>query len=307
MKDKIIIICGSTCSGKSSLAIELSKRLNSAVISADSMCVYQDFDIGTAKPSKEERAIVPHYLIDVVKPTVNYSIADYKENAEQVIQTLLQKDMPPIICGGTGFYINSLIYDLSYGGGGENTQIRNKLNDEYKQFGIDYLWNKLFEVDSVSCKSIEKNDVKRVIRALEIFYNTGIPKSEIKDDFKPKRPYVAFCIDYPREELYKRIELRVDEMIKNGLVEETKKLVDDGLSLENNAMQGIGYKEIYAYLKGEITLNEAIDLIKINTRHYAKRQITFFKKLPGLIHLDSKLSTEQMIEIILSEYKKLPT
>ena len=299
-----VIICGSTCSGKSSLAVNVAKKLNTAIISADSMCVYTYFNIGTAKPSEKDLSEVTHYMIDVADPFKPFSIADYKNAAEPIVNDLISKNKNPVVCGGTGFYINSLIYDISYGNGGENPEIREKLKREADDFGADYLWNKLYEIDEISAKNIEKNDSKRVIRALEIFYSTGTKKSDIKDTLTPKRPYKAFCIDFPRAELYERINVRVDEMISNGLIDEVQTLINKGLTLQNNAMQGIGYKEIYAYLKGETTYEDCIELLKQNTRRYAKRQITFFKKLDGLIHLDPKLGVDGMTEIIINSLGK---
>ena len=301
---ELIIICGSTCSGKSSLAVNVAEKLNTSVISADSMCIYKGFNIGTAKPSEKDMKRVKHYMIDVADPFKPYSVADYKNTAEKIVDEILSQNKNPVVCGGTGFYINSLIYDMSYGNGGENSEIREKLKEKLQLVGAEKLWNELYETDKVSAENIEKNDSKRVIRALEIFYSTGKKKSDMRDTLNSKRPYKAFCIDYPREELYERINARVDQMLACGLVDEVQGLINKGFTLQNNAMQGIGYKEIYAYLKGETDYETAVETLKQNTRRYAKRQITFFKRTEGLIHLNPSVGEEKMAEIVLNSLEK---
>lgn len=301
---ELIIICGSTCSGKSSLAVNVAEKLNTSVLSADSMCIYKGFNIGTAKPSEQDMKRVKHYMIDVADPFKPYSVADYKNTAEKIVDDILSQNKNPVICGGTGFYINSLIYDMSYGNGGENAEIREKLKEKLQLVGAEKLWNELYETDKASAEKIEKNDSKRVIRALEIFYSTGKKKSDMRDTLTPKRPYKAFCIDYPREELYERINARVDQMLECGLIDEVQGLINKGFTLQNNAMQGIGYKEIYSYLKGEMDYETAVETLKQNTRRYAKRQITFFKRTEGLIHLKPSVGEEKMAKIVLNSLEK---
>ena len=283
--DKVLIICGPTASGKTALAIECAKLLNTEIISADSLYIYKDLNIGTAKPTIEEREGIIHHLIDVCSPTDTFTVSQFKGLAEPIIKSLHQKGKTPIICGGTGFYINSLIYDLSYGKGEGNLEVREKYKKLAEDFGNDYVYNELLKVDEESAKKLHQNDVKRVIRALEI-YESGVKKSEIKDDLTPKYDYKAYTINFPRETLYERINKRVDIMFDLGIIDEVKALMDKGITLENQCLQGIGYKETYAYLMGESTLEEAKELIKLNTRHYAKRQITFFKKLKNLTYLE---------------------
>lgn len=282
MKKKILIICGPTASGKTALAIECAKRLNTEVISADSLYIYKGLNIGTAKPTIEEMDGIVHHMIDVSLPTDTFTVSQYKELAEPIINKLHNDNKIPIICGGTGFYINSLLYDLSYGLGEGNLEVREK----YKKLALDngnrYVYEILANVDPESANKLHYNDVKRVIRALEI-YESGQKKSDIKDDLTPKYDYTAIAIDYPREELYFRINKRVDLMFDLGIVEEVKGLLNSGITIENQCLQGIGYKEVYSYLNGELSVDQAKDLIKLNTRHYAKRQITFFKRLPNLI------------------------
>ncbi len=296
---KIIIVCGPTASGKSSLAFELAKKLNTEIISADSLCVYKNLDIGTAKPTKEERNIVKHHLIDVVNESENFSVFDYEKMALPIIDDLLSKGKTPIICGGTGFYINSILYNLSYGKSCENAKIRQELNDLAKERGNEYVYNLLQSVDKESADKLHPNDLVRVIRALEIFYSTGEKKSNQNDKVIPRYDYVAVTIDRDRQELYNRIELRVDEMLKDGLIDEVKSLIDKGIDKSHQCMQGIGYKEVYdAIISNDYSSLEY--LLKLNTRHYAKRQITFFKKLPNLQYVskDINIAIEQILKMI---------
>ena len=295
---KILIICGPTASGKTALAVECAKLLNTEVISADSMYVYKNLDIGTAKPTHEEMQGVKHHLIDVVSPKENFSVSDYKNLAEPIIKDLLAKNKIPVICGGTGFYINSILYDLSYGGSEANLEVRNYYLNLAKEKGNEYVYNVLVQKDFESAKKLHYNDVKRVVRALEIF-ESGKKKSELNDKLVPKYNYSAYSINFERNQLYDRINQRVDIMINSGLVGEVKNLLDSGVALDCQCMQGIGYKEILQYLTGEITLDSAIELIKLNTRHYAKRQNTFFRRLPNIQYLhpsDAKLLAKGIID-----------
>ena len=285
---QLLIICGPTASGKSELAAECAKMLGSEVISADSMYIYKGLDIGTAKPVKEEMRGVTHHMIDVADFFSSFTVSDYERTALPVVKSLISRGKVPVICGGTGFYINSLLYDFSYGNGQCAPLVREKYKALAEIFGNEYVYGILQRCDPETAKKLHHNDVKRVIRALEIFEN-GIKKSDITDELIPRFSYSAYCIDYPREKLYERIDKRVDKMIACGLVEEVKKLIEAGVTSKNQCMQGIGYKETYAYLTGKCTLEEAADAIKLNTRHYAKRQITFFKKLPGLVFLQPDL------------------
>lgn len=281
LNNKLLIICGATATGKTALAVECAKRLNSEIISADSMNVYKTLDIGTAKPTENDKENVVHHLIDVVEPDKTFTVSEFKALAEPIIKKLHNSGKIPVICGGTGFYINSLLYDLSYGNGEGNLEVRDKYKKLAAEKGNEFVFSILKEKDPETAEKLHFNDVKRVIRALEICEN-GKLKSEIKDSFIPKYDYRAYAIDYDREELYTRIENRVDKMIESGLVTEVKNLIEKGITIQNQCMQGIGYKEIYAYLNAEISLDEAVAQIKLNTRHYAKRQITFFKRLPGI-------------------------
>ena len=297
LMNKILIICGPTASGKSDLAIECAKLLDSEIISADSMYIYKDLDIGTAKPNKDEMQGIKHHLIDVVSPFNSFSVSDYKQMATPIIDEIISRGKIPVVCGGTGFYINSILYDLSYGNGQANLEIREKYNILAQEKGNQYVFNILQKLDNETAKKLHYNDIKRVIRAIEI-YESGIKKSDIIDDFKPKYNYKAYSIDYPRETLYNRINSRVDLMIKNGLIGEINELLRMGVDKNCQCMQAIGYKEILEYIDGNITFEQAVDKIKLNTRHYAKRQITFFKKLDvqKLMPDDTKILAKTIIE-----------
>ena len=297
-KARVLIICGPTASGKTELAVECAKLLKTEVISADSMNIYKYLDIGTAKPTLSEMQGVIHNMIDVVDPRESFSVGDYKELAKPILERLISDGKIPVICGGTGFYINSLIYDFSYGNGACRPEIREKYKNLAEIKGNEYIYRLLKEKDLESASAIHCNDLKRVIRALEIYEN-GVKKSEIRDEKIPVYPYKAYSYDVERDILYDNIDNRVDKMIEKGLVNEVKRLTALGITDKNQCMQGIGYKEIYEYLSGKTTLAEAIEKIKLNTRHYAKRQITFFKKLNGLVYIkktDVKKTAEKIIE-----------
>ena len=284
-KNSLIVICGPTASSKTALAVALAKKIDAEIISADSMNVYKGLDVGTAKPTREEMQGVIHHLVDVVSPFDTFSVGDYSELARPIVNDILSRGKTPIICGGTGFYVNSILYDFSYGNTPANFEVRDKYKKLAEEFGNLYVYNILKEKDPVTANKLHVNDLKRVIRALEISEN-GKNKSDINDQMIPVYDYNAYFINYPREVLYDRINRRVDIMIKNGLVEEIKNLVNQGVLESHQCMQGIGYKEILPYLRGEIDLSTAIEQIKLNTRHYAKRQLTFFKKLNGLTALN---------------------
>lgn len=302
LNGKTVIICGATASGKTDLAVALALKTGGEVISADSMTVYKGLNLGTAKPNKTELRGVEYHLLDAASPFDNFSVGDYKELAEPILERILGEGKTPIVCGGTGFYVNSLIFDYSYGKAPANLEARKKYIDLAVENGNAYVYDILKKVDPLSANKIHENDLKRVVRALEI-YESGIPKSAISDEKKPKRDYAAFSIDFPREILYERINRRVDEMIKNGLVNEVQSLINLGVTDKNQCMQGIGYKEIYSYLTGNVSLEEAVEQIKLNTRRYAKRQITFFKnQLPGVINLPP-VSAEENAEYIIDKLK----
>ena len=297
---KSIIICGPTASGKTALSVLLAKKLNTDVVSADSLYIYKGLDIGTAKPTKEEMQGVMHHLIDVCSPFDNFSVSDYESLASKVVDDLLSSDKTPIICGGTGFYINSLIFDLSYGKVAENPDIRQKYNDLALEKGNGAVHDVLKKIDPKSAEDIHQNNLKRVIRAIEIYEVSGKRKSEIDDGNNVKRDYLAYTINFDREVLYNRIEKRVDIMLKDGLIEEVEGLIKLGLDKNSQCMQGIGYKEVLEYLDGEIDYNSLREKLVLNTRHYAKRQETFFKRMPNLKYLKPD-EPNKLIDIILND------
>ncbi|MDE7453113.1 MAG: tRNA (adenosine(37)-N6)-dimethylallyltransferase MiaA, partial [Clostridia bacterium] len=283
--NKVLVICGATATGKTELAVNCAKKLNSEVVSADSQLVYKRLNIGTAKPSSKEMEGIVHHMIDVVEPQCSFSVSDYASLAEPIVDGLLKNGKTPVVCGGTGFYINSLLYDLSYGNTAADDRVRLKYQHLLEEKGRGYLYQRLKEIDPQSAAALHENDTKRVIRALEIYEVSGKRKSDIQDGFKRKRDYLAVAVDYLRDELYDRINLRVDKMFESGLVEEVKGLIADGIDVKCQCMQAIGYKEVLECLKNNKNDSTMRDIIKQNTRHYAKRQITFFKKLQGIVWL----------------------
>lgn len=279
MKNKVIAIVGPTASGKTTLAIELAKELDTEIISADSRLVYKGFDIGTAKPTKEEQKIVTHHLIDIVEPEVEFSVANFVELATIEIQKLHKKNKIPIIVGGTGLYFRILLENYAPPKVEANFELRNKL----EQLSTEELYNKLILSDKESAKNIHFNNRVRIIRALEVTQTLGVPFSESKG-LKKDTPYEVEWI-FPeidsREKLYGKINLRVDEMLKIGLIEETESLLRKHGRIKN-LINTIGYQEIINYLDGNTTIEESIEELKQNTRRYAKRQLTWFRKNPHL-------------------------
>ncbi len=298
---KLLVICGATASGKTSLAVDCALKLNSQVISADSQLVYKGLNVGTAKPTAEEMRGVPHHMIDVAEPQCNFSVGDYKEQAKKIINNLISEGKTPVICGGTGFYINSLLFDMSYGGTGADEKVRQKYAKILEREGKEYLYGLLSERDGETALKLHPNDVKRVIRALEILDVSGKKKSEMRDSLTPVYDYLAVAVNYPRAELYSRIEKRVDEMFKRGLVEEVKGLLAQGIDETCQCMQAIGYKEVLNCLKNGDNQSTMRDIIKQNTRRYAKRQITFFKKMPNLVWLEPQNANADYVLNLLSK------
>lgn len=279
---KFLVICGATASGKTALAVECAKRLNGEIISCDALLVYRGLNIGTAKPNEEERGGIPHYMIDVAEPTENFSVSDFERLALPIARDICARGKTPILCGGTGFYMNALLYSRSFGSAPADAAIRAKYEQMEKELGREALFSRLREVDPESAEVLHPNDVKRVIRALEIFEQTGRKKSAQQDGESPRYPFAAFALAYPREELYRRINLRIRDMMRRGLVEEVKGLLESGVPAHAQCMQGIGYKEVAEGLKTGDSFNTMSDIIEKNTRHYAKRQLTFFKRMENL-------------------------
>lgn len=287
--DNVIIIVGPTASGKTKISIELAKEINGEIISADSMQIYKYMDIGTAKADAEEMQGIQHYLVDEVTPDEEFSVARFQEKAYQYIEEILQKGKVPIIAGGTGLYVNSLIYNINFTETTSDWELRERLKKEAEEKGNQYLHEKLREVDPEAAEKLHVNDVKRVIRALEVYEYTKMPISyhqEISRQNPPRFNYILIGLKMDRQKLYDRINRRVDIMLEKGLVEEVRKLVQRGYDRNTVAMQGLGYKEILAYFRGEMTLEEAVEVIKMDSRRYAKRQITWFKRYENIHWVD---------------------
>ena len=286
-KRPLLILTGPTAVGKTELSIALAKKINGAVISADSMQVYRGMDIGSAKVTPEEMQGVPHYLIDVLAPEDEFHVVRFQEMAKEALQEIYEKKQIPIIAGGTGFYIQALLYDIDFTEQDEDTALRN----HYAQLahGNAYLHEMLRQVDPVSAEMIHANNVKRTIRALEYFEKTGEPISRHNEEERAKEsPYDFryFVLTDERAHLYERIDHRVDLMLEAGLVEEVKRLRAQGCHKGMVSMQGLGYKEILSWLEGEISYEEAVYLLKRDTRHFAKRQLTWFRRERDVIWLN---------------------
>lgn len=279
-KIKLLALVGPTASGKSAAAVELAKRLNGEIISCDSMQVYRGMDIGTAKPTTAEMQGVPHHLIDIADPNCPYSVASYVADAARAAQEIAGRGKLPLICGGTGLYLDRLLFGGLPAQTTTDEALRASLLDYAEQHGPLALHRELAAVDPVSAAQIHPNNVRRVARAIEIYRLTGLPKSEWDQKTKQtdcRYEATVFLIDRPREELYRRIDARVDEMIEKGLLEETRRLEENGVFLANStAAQAIGYKEMLPCLHGLCSLAEATQALKTATRHYAKRQLTWF-------------------------------
>ncbi|HIU58652.1 MAG TPA: tRNA (adenosine(37)-N6)-dimethylallyltransferase MiaA [Candidatus Scatosoma pullistercoris] len=296
---RVLVICGPTASGKTSLAVECARALDTEIISADSMLVYKGLDIGTAKPSASERKGVVHHLIDVAEPTESFSVSDYERLALPVVQSLLSRGKTPVICGGTGFYINSVLYKSQFGKTGANPEIRKKYETYLEENGKERLHALLKECDPESASRLHPNDTKRVVRALEIFETTGRKKSDQHDLPVPRFDFVCVSVGYPREELYERINRRVDGMLNAGLAEEVRSLLERGIPLSAQCMQGIGYKEMAEGMRQGWPMTEIAELIKKNTRNYAKRQITFFRRMNNHTVLSPEHATaEEVLKLL---------
>ena len=287
----MIILTGPTAVGKSALSVELAKKINGAVISADSMQVYRHMDIGSAKITPEEMQGVTHYMIDELEPDEEFHVVRFVTMAKEYLKEIYADGKIPIIAGGTGFYIQALLYDIDFTEQQCDETYRGQLEDLAREHGAEYLHRMLREVDPASAEAIHANNIKRVIRALEFYHLSGKKISEHNETERQKQsPYnfAFFVLTDERTKLYERIDRRVDAMMEAGLVEEVKKLKSMGCSRDMVSMQGLGYKETLAYLDGECTLEEAVYIIKRETRHFAKRQLTWFKRERDVIWLDKQ-------------------
>ena len=291
MNDELIIISGPTSSGKSSIALDVAERLGGEIISADSMQVYRGMDIGTGKLTKEEMRGIPHHLIDVIEPTEDYNVSKFVNMARKAIDDILSRGKVPIIVGGTGFYIRSLLYTGDTGNPGKDPDYKNMLRERAEREGLGKLYEELSAVDSEASGRIDRNNRARIIRALEYNHATGQKYSEYCDSVELPEPiYKArmFVLECERSVLYERMDERIDRMISEGLVEEVRGLISKGVDSKCTSMNGIGYKEIAKYLSGEMQLDEAIRLIKSNTHHYAVRQSTWFRHQKDVVIVDCR-------------------
>lgn len=311
-----LAITGPTASGKTSASIAVAKKIGAEIISCDSMQIYRGMDIGTAKVTKEEMAGVKHYMLDLVSPLENYSAECYRTDALACAEKIIEDGNIPLFVGGTGLYIDTLVRGISDKAPESSPEYRARLFAEAEcEGGIDALWNRLNEIDPESAEKIHKNNVKRVIRALEIYDATGVPKSVLDREVRECDSGIEVAmitLDFhDRENLYARVDRRVDVMIDTGLVEEVRSLYDAGMLPDSStASQAIGYKEIVSYLRGERTLGEAIELLKLSSRRYAKRQLTWFRHVTDAVRIFAdgesgvmKSSEELALEVTVAAEK----
>ncbi len=300
---KVLAIVGSTASGKTAVSVELAKKIGGEIVSADSRLIYRDFDIGTAKPTAEERCGIPHYMIDIIPPERLYSAGDYKKDASEAVEKIISKGKIPIVVGGTGFYVRSLLGGLDIPDVPADENFRAEMDKFVEDYGRQALYDKLAAIDKTTADKLHYNDNVRVTRALEIFHATGKTMSEISSISKP--PYEVFYAGLnalDRAYLYDRANRRVDKMIESGLVDEVHRLVQKyGRTLP--ILKTLGYKEICEYFDGKISLEEAVGLIKKHTRNYAKRQLTWFRANPEIhwYYID-EMTQEEIVEKIIREY-----
>lgn len=314
-KKTLIILTGPTAVGKTKASIGLAKAIGGEIISADSMQVYRHMDIGSAKITKEEMADVPHYLIDVLEPEEEFHVVRFQQMAKAAMADIYSRGKIPIIVGGTGFYIQALLYDIDFTENEGDSVYREKLEALAKEKGAAYLHGQLAMVDPKSAEEIHANNIKRVIRALEFYHQTGQKISEHNERERQKESPYQFCyfvLNDRRECLYERIDQRVDQMIRNGLIQEVQTLKERGCTKQMVSMQGLGYKEIFSYLEGDCSLEEAVYIIKRDTRHFAKRQLTWFKRERDVIwvqkdelNYDDKKLLQSLLESI-KERMNLP-
>ena len=310
MKKPLVILTGPTAVGKTKASIGLAKAIGGEIISADSMQVYKQMDIGSAKIKPSEMDGIPHYLVDILEPDEEFHVVLFQQMAKQAIQKIYEKGKIPILVGGTGFYIQAVLYDIDFSENEKDTSYREELEKLAQTKGAEYLHDSLREVDEKSAQDIHANNVKRVIRALEYFHQTGEKISEHNEEQRKKvSPYnfSYFVLNDERAHLYERINLRVDQMINEGLVREVQSLKEKGYTRDMVSMQGLGYKEMLDYLDNKCSLEEAVEIIKRDTRHFAKRQITWFKRESDVTWIDKKeydYNEERILKAMLQELKE---
>lgn len=310
MKKPLIILAGPTAVGKTKASIGLAKRIGAEIISADSMQVYKHMDIGSAKITRSEMSGISHHLIDILEPEEEFNVVRFQKLALEEMEQIYEKGKIPLIVGGTGFYIQSVLYNIDFTENDSPNDYRKKLEILAKEKGAKYLHTMLTEVDPKSALQIHTNNIKRTIRALEFYHQTGMKISEHNEAEREKESpyqYAYFVLTDDRAKLYERIDRRVDLMMESGLEEEVRFLKDRGVSSTSTAMQGLGYKELYAYMNGEYSLEEAVRIIKRDTRHFAKRQLTWFKREKDVTWIDRAVigdDEEHILDFMIEELRK---
>ncbi len=309
----LVILTGPTAVGKTEISVQLAKRIDGEIISADALQVYRHMDIGTAKVTENEMCGVQHYLIDVLNPDEEFNAAAFKTMALRAVEDIYAKGKIPIITGGTGFYIQAVLYDVDFDDGdgkcdeAESRQCRERLNMLCREHGNEYIHDMLLKADAKSAEAIHPNNVQRVIRALEYCYTSGKKFSDYNAAQKAKKPafdYVYFVLNDERDKLYERIDRRVDVMFEKGLIDEMKSLLDMGLNADSQCMQAIGYRELFDYINGRSSLEETKELIKQNSRHYAKRQLTWFRRehdVDWINYPEFEYSKEKILDYIVKK------
>lgn len=295
VKQKVILIGGPTGVGKTALAIKLARLFDGEIISCDSVAIYKKLNIGSAKPTPEEQKQAKHYMIDIVEPESEYSVSDYRNEAERLISDIASRGKTPIVVGGTGLYMKALLFPMELGKSEKNEDVRQKYRQLALEKGNQFLLDYLKQIDPQSAQNLHEKDLPRIIRAIEIYETTGKKKSDYKTELKSKFDYKLFLLNDDRKILYDRINARVDKMLQDGLEREVKSLVDAGLTRENQSMHAIGYKEWFDYFEDKISKEQLISQIKQNSRHYAKRQLTWFKAMPNVEIVDCK-NTQGIVE-----------
>lgn len=307
LKRPLVILTGPTAVGKTALSIALAKSINGEIVSADSMQVYRHMDIGSAKITAEEMAGVPHHLIDVMEPTEAFNVVSFQKLAKAAMEEIYGRGRIPILVGGTGFYIQAVLYDIDFTENDEDTSLRREFEEIARKEGPEVLYEKLKRVDPAACESIHAHNVKRVIRALEFYEKTGQRISGHNETQRQNAsPYcfAYFVLNDSREEIYRRIDARVDQMMAAGLVEEVRALKEMGCTKDMVSMQGLGYKEILRCLEGALSLEEAVYLIKRDTRHFAKRQLTWFRREKDVIRIE-KTDIDQNSQNVLNTMQEI--
>jgi tRNA dimethylallyltransferase len=306
MMSQVLAIVGPTASGKTTLSILLAEKLHSEIISADSRQIYKFLNIGTAKPTPEDLRRIPHHFIDVLDPDQEYNAAEYGQQARSKIEELLKRGIQPIIVGGSGLYIRAII-DGFFQGPGKDSEIRESLEQESQKYGAEMLFEKLKRIDPVSAAKMDASKVRRVIRALEVYYTTGKQISDLHSSQETRAPFevLQYALEWERKTLYERINHRIDEMIENGLVEEVRELKTRGYLSGMNALNTVGYKETFDFIEGKLTKEEMVRLIKQNSRHFAKRQLTWFRadKRIRWISVNERTNWNEITEMIQKEFQ----